>query len=103
MKIAVIPARGESKRIHRKNIRDFCGKPIIAYSIERALKSELFDRVIVSTDDQEIAAQAQNMYEHNIERGNLFIDVDVLASEFFLILIFFNKSPTGLFFLISTL
>jgi len=54
-RIAIIPARGGSKRIPRKNIKYFCGKPIIAYSIEAALKSNLFDKVIVSTDDQEIA------------------------------------------------
>lgn len=54
-KIAVIPARGGSKRIPRKNIKEFCGKPIIAYSIEAALESHCFDRVIVSTDDEEIA------------------------------------------------
>lgn len=53
--LAIIPARGGSKRIHRKNIRDFLGKPILAYSIETALKSELFDEVMVSTDDDEIA------------------------------------------------
>ncbi len=53
--IAIITARGGSKRIPRKNIKDFCGKPIIAYSIEAALKSELFDEVMVSTDDEEIA------------------------------------------------
>jgi N-acylneuraminate cytidylyltransferase len=55
MKIAVIPARGGSKRIPRKNIREFAGKPIIAWSIGAALESRLFDRVIVSTDDEEIA------------------------------------------------
>lgn len=55
MKIAIIPARGGSKRIPRKNIRNFLGKPIIAYSIEAALSSNLFDIVMVSTDDQEIA------------------------------------------------
>jgi len=55
MKVAIIPARGGSKRIPRKNIKDFCGKPMIAYSIEAALDSKLFDRVVVSTDDQEIA------------------------------------------------
>ena len=60
MKLAVIPARGGSKRIPRKNIRDFCGKPIIAYSIEAALDSGLFDRVIVSTDDDEIASVARD-------------------------------------------
>lgn len=54
-KVAVIPARGGSKRIPRKNIRMFSGKPMIAHSIEAALQSHLFDRVIVSTDDKEIA------------------------------------------------
>lgn len=54
MKIAIIPARGGSKRIPRKNIREFCGKPLIAYSIEAAKNSGLFDHVIVSTDDAEI-------------------------------------------------
>lgn len=53
--IAIITARGGSKRIPKKNIKDFCGKPIIAYSIEAALKSELFDEVMVSTDSKEIA------------------------------------------------
>src|ERR1019366_4135646 len=54
-KIAIIPARGDSKRIPRKNIKDFLGKPIIAYSIETAIQSGLFDEVMVSTDDEEIA------------------------------------------------
>jgi N-acylneuraminate cytidylyltransferase len=53
--IAVIPARGGSKRIPRKNIRDFQGKPIIAYSIKAALESDIFNEVMVSTDDEEIA------------------------------------------------
>ena len=53
--ICIITARGGSKRIPRKNIRDFCGKPIICYSIEAALKSGLFDEVMVSTDSIEIA------------------------------------------------
>ncbi|OKL41321.1 pseudaminic acid cytidylyltransferase [Pontibacter flavimaris] len=53
--IAIIPARGGSKRIPRKNIRAFLGKPVIAYSIEAALNSGLFDEVMVSTDDAEIA------------------------------------------------
>jgi N-acylneuraminate cytidylyltransferase len=52
--IAIIPARGGSKRIPRKNIKDFLGKPIIAYSIETALESNLFEEVVVSTDDDEI-------------------------------------------------
>lgn len=57
--IAIIPARGGSKRIPRKNIKNFLGKPIIAYSIEVALKSGLFDEVMVSTDDEEIAEIAK--------------------------------------------
>ena len=53
--IAIITARGGSKRIPKKNIKEFCGKPIIAYSIEAALKSGAFDTVMVSTDSEEIA------------------------------------------------
>lgn len=53
--LCIIPARGGSKRIPRKNIKDFLGKPIIAYSIEAALESGLFEEVMVSTDDREIA------------------------------------------------
>lgn len=59
MKIAIIPARGGSKRIPRKNIKFFHGKPIIAYSIEAAINSKLFDEVMVSTDDLEIAEVAK--------------------------------------------
>lgn len=59
MKIAVIPARGGSKRIPGKNIRPFHGKPIIAWSIEAALKSGCFDKVIVTTDDAQIAEVAR--------------------------------------------
>ena len=54
-KLAIITARGGSKRIPHKNIKSFVGKPIIAYSIEAALKSGAFDEVMVSTDDEEIA------------------------------------------------
>lgn len=56
--LCIIPARGGSKRIPRKNIKNFLGKPIIAYSIEAALQSKLFDEVMVSTDDPEIAEVA---------------------------------------------
>lgn len=56
--IAIIPARGGSKRIPRKNIKIFHGKPIIAYSIETAFKTELFEEIIVSTEDEEIAEVA---------------------------------------------
>lgn len=58
-RIAIIPARGGSKRIPRKNTKDFCGKPIIAYSIEAALAADLFDEVMVSTDDPQIAEVAR--------------------------------------------
>jgi len=57
--IAIITARGGSKRIPHKNIKEFCGKPIIAYSIEAALESGIFDEVMVSTDDDEIAKIAK--------------------------------------------
>ena len=59
MYICIIPARGGSKRIPRKNIKEFCGKPMISYSIEAAIKSGCFDKVIVSTDDTEIAEVAR--------------------------------------------
>lgn len=59
-RIAIITARGGSKRIPRKNIKEFCGKPILAYSIEAALASGMFDTVMVSTDDEEIAGIARH-------------------------------------------
>lgn len=59
MKVAIIPARGGSKRIPRKNIKEFCGKPMIARSIEAAIVSGCFDRVVVSTDATEIAEVAR--------------------------------------------
>ena len=60
MKLCVIPARGGSKRIPRKNIKDFNGQPIIAYSIMVAIASKCFDKVIVSTDDSEISEVAKS-------------------------------------------
>ncbi|MBV5278284.1 MAG: pseudaminic acid cytidylyltransferase [Campylobacteraceae bacterium] len=59
MRLAIIPARGGSKRIPRKNIKEFHGKPLIAYSIQVAIDSQLFDKIIVSTDDDEIAEIAK--------------------------------------------
>lgn len=59
-RIAIITARGGSRRIPRKNIKEFCGKPILAYSATAALRSGLFDRVMVSTDDAEIAGIAES-------------------------------------------
>lgn len=58
MKLAVIPARGGSKRIPRKNIKPFCGKPMMLWSLEAAFDSKCFDRIIVSTDDEEIRTLA---------------------------------------------
>lgn len=60
MRIAIIPARGGSKRIPRKNIKLFNGKPILAYSIEAAIESDCFQRVLVSTEDLEIAQIAKS-------------------------------------------
>lgn len=60
MKVAIIPARGGSKRIPRKNIKDFNGKPIIAWAILAAQKTKLFDLIVVSTDDDEIKSISEN-------------------------------------------
>jgi pseudaminic acid cytidylyltransferase len=59
--IAIIPARSGSKRIPRKNVKQFCGRPIISYPVDAAIKSKLFSRIIVSTDDQEIAEIAMQV------------------------------------------
>lgn len=68
--LAIIPARGGSKRIPKKNIKPFLGKPIIAYSIQAALQSKLFDEVIVSTDDTEISEIAQKYGAKVLIRSN---------------------------------
>ncbi len=84
--IAIIPARGGSKRIPRKNIKDFLGKPIIAYSIEAALKSGIFDEVMVSTDDKEIA-EVSREYGANVpflrseETSNDYAGTEDVMSE----------------------
>lgn len=77
MNVAIIPARGGSKRIPRKNIKLFCGKPMIGYSIDAALKTGLFDRVIVSTDDKEIADIAVSLGAEVP-----FLRPDALADDF---------------------
>lgn len=83
-KIAIIPARGGSKRIPRKNIKEFLGKPIIAYSVETALQSGLFDEVMVSTDDEEIAEVAKRyganvpFMRSRVNAGDFATTVDVL-------------------------
>lgn len=61
MAIAIIPARGGSKRIPRKNIRPFCGQPMLAYAIQAAQQSGCFSKVVVSTDDEEIAGVARQL------------------------------------------
>lgn len=66
--IAVIPARGGSKRLPRKNLVEFFGHPMLAYAVAAARSSELFDRVVVSTDDQEIAAVARHVGAEVLER-----------------------------------
>lgn len=77
MNIAIIPARGGSKRIPRKNINEFCGKPMIAYAIMAAKESGLFDHIVVSTDDEEIAQIAK---EWGAETP--FVRPDELANDY---------------------
>lgn len=74
--IAIIPARGDSKRIPGKNVREFCGKPLLVYSIEAALETGIFERVIVSTDCEEIARVAR---KHGAETP--FIRPENLADD----------------------
>jgi len=77
MNIAIIPARGGSTRIERKNIRLFHGKPIIAYSIEAAKETELFDRIYVSTEDPEIAEVALDLGAQVLARSAEMAENDV--------------------------
>lgn len=84
--VAIITARGGSKRIPRKNIKMFCGKPIIVYSIEAALQSQLFDEVMVSTDDSEIMEIAQSYgattpYKRSPENSNDFATTAEVLAE----------------------
>jgi pseudaminic acid cytidylyltransferase len=79
--IAIIPARGGSRRIKGKNIRDFRGKPIIAYSIEAAFKSGLFDQVIVSTEDKTIASVAESFGAEVMIRPIELADNDIGTQE----------------------
>ena len=84
--LAIIPARGGSKRIPRKNVKLFLGKPIIAYSIEAAFASGLFDEVMVSTDDEEIASIARQFgakvpFMRSAETANDFATTDDVLIE----------------------
>lgn len=79
-RIAVIPARGGSKRLPRKNILDFRGTPILAYTVKAALATALFDRVVVSTEDQEIAAVARAAgAQVDMRRADLASDQSTVA------------------------
>lgn len=83
--LCIIPARGGSKRIPRKNIKDFLGKPILSYSIQSAINSNIFDEVMVSTDDEEIAGIALKYgaklpFMRSLENANDYATtVDVLT------------------------
>ena len=70
--LAIIPARGGSKRLKRKNIIDFHGEPIISYTIRAALKSGCFDRVVVSTDDKEIFKISSKYHNDIVIRPKAF-------------------------------
>ena len=72
--VAIITARGGSKRIPRKNVKNFMGKPMLAYAIEAALNSEIFDEVMVSTDDLEIANIAKKITTHPNALSLMLID-----------------------------
>jgi N-acylneuraminate cytidylyltransferase len=95
-KICIIPARGGSKRIPRKNVKMFLGKPVISYSIEAAKNSGLFDEIMVSTDDQEIAETAKQLgasvpFLRSSENSNDFATtIDVLKE----VLAEYKKSGT---------
>ncbi|OLS19110.1 MAG: N-acylneuraminate cytidylyltransferase [Candidatus Heimdallarchaeota archaeon LC_2] len=73
--VAIIPARGQSKRLPRKNILEFCGKPLIAHSIEAANKVEQLDKIIVSTEDEEIALISKN-YDCEVINRSIFLAQD---------------------------
>ena len=87
-RIAIIPARGGSKRIPNKNTKSFYGKPILAYSIEAALNSNLYDEVMVSTDDEKIAQIALEygakvpFYRSEKNSNDFATTVDVLLEVF---------------------
>ncbi len=70
-KIAIIPARGGSKRLPRKNIREFLGKPVLAYPLKAALDSKLFESVVISTEDQEIATAAASLGAEVLKRPRM--------------------------------
>lgn len=81
MSVAIIPARGGSTRIQRKNIRPFHGKPIIVYSIVAAMASKLFEQVYVSTDDKEIAGVAASHGAMVLERPEMLARNEVGTQE----------------------
>lgn len=105
--LAIIPARGGSKRIPRKNIKDFLGKPIIAYSIEAALESGLFRDVMVSTDDKEIADiaikyGAKVPFLRSTENANDFATLADVIMEIVYQYIINGESPENICCILST-
>ena len=105
--IAVIPARGGSKRIPRKNVRLFHGKPIIAYSIEAALDSELFNDVIVSTDDKDIASISKQYgasipFLRSKEYSNDSVGVLAVVAQVLVQLEKFRKFPSAVCMIYAT-
>lgn len=81
MNVAIIPARGGSKRIQRKNVREFYGKPIITYSIEAAKQSRLFESIYVSTDDQEIMQVALDLGCYIHLRSTSYLCGDIAGTQ----------------------
>ncbi len=86
MNLCIITARGGSKRIHKKNIKEFCGKPIIAYSIEAARNSNIFDDIIVSTDDNEIMSVSKSLganvpFVRSEKNSNDYATIDEVLNE----------------------
>jgi len=83
MNLCIIPARGGSKRIPKKNIKNFCGKPLIAYSIEIAKKSKLFEKIVVSTDSEEIAEVSEKYGAKILSRPKELADDYTGSTEVF--------------------
>ena len=72
--LAVVPARGGSKRLPRKNVRKLCGKPLVAYTLEAAIESGCFDKIMLNSDDEEILSIAREYAEIDIEQRPAILD-----------------------------
>ena len=102
MKLAVIPARGGSKGLKDKNIARLCGKPLIRYTIEAALQSKLFDKIVVTTDSKEIASYTKGV-EHIIRSPELAGDDVPLSPVIYDTLVRIEKDSGFIFHDICTL